>query len=75
MIAQADAAVAEELGVVAVTQSTHVTTEKLDAVCKLVEAGVIKPHVGKTYSLDEIVSAFEARESGNVTGKIVISIK
>ena len=74
MIAKADAEKANQLGVKAITQSTHVTTEKLQALCKLVEAGVIKPQVARTFRLEEARAAFEAREGGKAHGKIVIQI-
>lgn len=75
MIAQADEAVVNELGVTAISQFTQVTTAKLNALRELVESGAIKPHVGKVYSLDEIQDAFTARESYAVSGKIVLAIE
>lgn len=74
MAAQADEAKTKELGVTATAQSTHVTTEKLDKLRKLVETGAVKPQVGKVFTLDQIREAFEARESGEVAGKVVLSI-
>lgn len=75
MIAQADAAKAEELGVTAHTQSTRVTTEALDKLRELVESGVVTPQVGEVFPLEQIREAFEAREAGAIHGKAVISIK
>jgi NADPH:quinone reductase-like Zn-dependent oxidoreductase len=75
MIAQADAAKVDELGVQAVTQATHVTTAALDKLRELVEAGVVQAQVSKTFPLADIVAAFQARESGTVHGKIVITVK
>lgn len=75
MIAQADEAVVGELGVTAISQFTQVTTAKLDQLRELVESGVVKPHVGRVYSLDEIQDAFTARETYAVSGKIVLQIK
>lgn len=75
MIAQADAAKAKELGVTAITQATQVTTAALNELTKLVESEIVKPQVTKTYSLDDIAEAFRDRESGGVSGKIVIKIK
>lgn len=75
MIAKADEAKANQLGVKTITQSTHVTTEKLQTLCKLVEAGVIKPQVARTFRLEEAQAAFEAREGGKAHGKIVIQIQ
>jgi NADPH:quinone reductase-like Zn-dependent oxidoreductase len=75
MIAQADEAKAKELGVKAMTQSTKVTTERLDKLTQLVEEGVIKPEVEKVFPLDQVQAAFEARESGGVKGKVVLHIQ
>jgi len=75
MIAEPDEAKAKELGVTAIRQQTKVTTEHLQALTKLIEAGVVTPRIGKTFTLDQIVQAFEARESGAVVGKVVLSIK
>ncbi|HYH75103.1 MAG TPA: NADP-dependent oxidoreductase [Candidatus Saccharimonadales bacterium] len=74
MAAQPDQAQAEELGVTAVQQMTQVTSEALSQLRELVESGVVKPQVGKVFSLDEIQEAFTARESGTVSGKVVLEI-
>lgn len=75
MIAQADEVKVKELGIQAISQQTQVTTERLNALTKLVEDGVVTPYVDKEFPLDQIQEAFNARESGNVKGKIVITIK
>ena len=75
MIAQADKKLAQELGVTAQTQATHVTTEALDKLRGLVNSGVVKPNVGKVFPLEQVKDAFIARESGKVSGKIVLQIK
>lgn len=75
MIASANEAAAKELGITAMTQSTHVTTAVLDTLRQLVEAGVIVAQVDQIFSLDAIKEAFDARETGTVRGKIAIEIK
>lgn len=75
MIAPVDETKATELGITALTQSTHVTTAALTDLTQLVESGVITPQIGKVFTLDQIKEAFEARESGNIHGKVVIAIK
>ncbi len=65
---------ARALGVTVISQSTKVTTKALDALCILIEAGVVKPQIGKVFSLQDIQAAFKARESGQVSGKVVIEI-
>lgn len=75
MIAPVDEVKAKELGITALTQQTHVKTEALNALTKLVEDGIVKPQVDKTYPLDQVAEAFTARESGKVQGKVVLKIK
>jgi alcohol dehydrogenase len=75
MAGQADEAKASDLGVTALTQNTKVTTEALDALRGLVEAGAVKPQIGKVFPLDEIQAAFTALETHSVTGKVVIAIR
>jgi NADPH:quinone reductase-like Zn-dependent oxidoreductase len=75
MVGHVDEAVAKQKGVTALTQATKITTERLNKLTELVEQGVAKPHVAKTFPLDQTREAFEARESGQVPGKIVLKIK
>lgn len=62
-------------GVTAIAQMTQVSSDKLNQLRQLAEAGTVKPNVGKVFSLDEIQEAFTARESGTVAGKVVLAIK
>jgi alcohol dehydrogenase len=75
MVGAADEAKAKELGVTAINQHTKVTTERLDALRELVEAGAVKPQVGKVFSLADVAAAFEAWDRGGVVGKVVVEIK
>lgn len=75
MIAQANEEKAQQLGIKAITQSTHVTAERLEALKELVESGAIKPQVARTFRLEEVQAAFEARENGKVHGKVVVRIR
>lgn len=74
MIAQADEAKATELGVSAKTQGTRITTEILDRLRGLIEAGHVTPQVGKVFKLDEVQQAYAAWENGSTRGKVVIEI-
>lgn len=65
---------ANEAGVTALSQNTHVSTAALDELTRLVEDGVVKPGIGKVFALDDIQAAFTAREDGSVKGKVVIEI-
>lgn len=74
MIAPKDEKLAEEYGVTAITQSTKITTKNLDILTNFIENKGVKPHIDKIYTLDRIKDAFEAKEKGEVLGKIVIQI-
>lgn len=65
----------EKYQVRAIAQQTKVSTSRLEELGKLVEKGIVTPHVGKVCSLEQIREAFSARESGQVVGKVVIEIK
>lgn len=65
----------KQAGITSLTQSTQVTTERLNALRELVDQKVVTPQIDQTYTLDQIQEAFEAKENGSVKGKIVIKIK
>lgn len=70
-----DEAKVNDAGVTALSQNTRMSTEMLDELTKLVESGVVKPGVGKVFELDDIQSAFDARDTGSIKGKIVVTIR
>lgn len=74
MIASADEAKAQELGITAISEMAHITTNALNELRSLVEAGVITARIGATFELDEVRAAFEARE-GDTKGKVVLVVK
>lgn len=74
MVAQTDESKAKERHITVIHQMTTATTAKLNALCSLVEDGVVTPHVGKVFPLSDVQAAFAARESGSVSGKIVLQI-
>jgi len=63
-----------QYGVVAISQWTKVNAENLTVLTSLIESKKVKPQVDKIYTLDRIKEAFEAKEKGEVLGKIVIQI-
>lgn len=75
MAADANSELAAQLEVTAIHQMTNVTTQKLSTLRELVEKGIVTPRIGATFTLDEIVEAQRARESGEVLGKVAITIK
>ena len=75
MVAQPDTDLAEKHSINAIYESTHTSTDQLDELAKLIDQGVLKTHIDKTFKLDDIQAAFIARESGSIKGKVVVSIK
>lgn len=66
----------EQYGVTLVDESTRMDTASLDALTRLVGAGVVTPHVDRAYPLDRVREAFEDKEggAGRVRGKIAIVV-
>lgn len=56
-------------------QFTRVTPERLNAITKLVDSGVIKPIVDKVFSFDQAAEALEYQKTGQPRGKVVIRVK
>jgi alcohol dehydrogenase len=75
MLGQPDPKLAKERGVTSIGQMTRLTTARLDALRALVEKGVVKVRIDSTYPLERIRDAFEAKEGGNVLGKVSIQIR
>jgi alcohol dehydrogenase len=75
MIAQPNQGLMDQYKVTAIVQQTTTTVESLNALTKLIEEGVVTIHIDKTFPLEEITEAFEARESGSVKGKVAIQIR
>lgn len=75
MVAVADEALVNELGVTAITQRTQVTADKLTQLAELVDNGTVTPQVDAVFPLARVQQAFEARESGKVKGKVVLTIR
>jgi len=74
MLERPDTEAMRRYGVNAVFLLTNVTTMALDQLRKLIEAGVITPHVARTYRLDQIQEAFLAKERGQIEGKIGVAV-
>lgn len=74
MTMQPDTELMERYGVTAYAQQTRVSTEDLTALAKLVDEGVVTPHVDEVFPLEQVSGAFAARESGKVKGKVVLQV-
>ena len=48
--------------------------DQLARIAELIDGGIIKPVLDKTFPLDQIAAAFSYSESGRATGKIVIAV-
>lgn len=70
-----DEAKAASLGVRAVSQMTTVTTEALNALSKLIGEAIVTPQITQIYPFEQIVHAFQTKESTHTTGKTVITIR
>jgi NADPH:quinone reductase-like Zn-dependent oxidoreductase len=70
----ADEQLAKDNGVTAVYQMTQTSATQLQRIAELIDNGVIKPLVDKTFSLEETGKAFEYFETENQKGKVVIAI-
>lgn len=75
MVEQPRTDLMKKYSVKAVYLRTEVSTPWLDRLTKLVDQGVVTPHIEQTYSLAEIRRAFEAKEKGHVQGKIAIQVR
>lgn len=65
----------KQYGVKAISQFTQVTSERLAALAKLVDEGVLKVHVDKIFPLDQAGEALEYLKNGKPTGKVVVGVK
>ena len=75
MLEQPKAELMKQYGVKAIGQFTQANSERLMKLTDLVEKGVIKVHVDKTFSLDQTREALDFQMKGMARGKIVIKIK
>jgi alcohol dehydrogenase len=75
MVGQPNPELAQKAGVMAIGQSTHVTTEVLKRLAQLVDSGAIKVRVAKVYPLEKAKEAFQLVEAGHLRGKVVLEVK
>ncbi len=62
-------------GMKAIGQLTQTTRERLSKLAELVEKGVIKVQVDRTFPLDQAAEALEYLRTGHPRGKVVLEIK
>lgn len=56
------------------TMPEHAKTRAAEDIVRLVERGRLTHHIGARFTLDEIVRAHEAQESGKVIGNVVLRV-
>jgi NADPH:quinone reductase-like Zn-dependent oxidoreductase len=66
---------AAQLGVRALRYTVEADGKELAEIAELVAAGRVKPHVAKTYSLEQASEAMTEVERGHSVGKIVLVVK
>jgi NADPH:quinone reductase-like Zn-dependent oxidoreductase len=74
MLEQPDSELMAQYGVKAIAQFTQVNNERLAKLAELVEAGVIKVHVDKIFSLAQTRDALAYLQSGHPKGKMVVQV-
>jgi NADPH:quinone reductase-like Zn-dependent oxidoreductase len=62
-------------GVRALRYTVEADGRELDEILSLVASGKVKPHVQKTYPLEEAAQALDAVERGDSVGKIVLTVE
>jgi NADPH:quinone reductase-like Zn-dependent oxidoreductase len=75
MLGQPNSTLAQQHGITAIGQQTHVTTDVLKRLAQLVDTGTIKIHVDKVFPLEKAKEGFQLLEAGHVRGKVVLDIK
>lgn len=61
-------------GMTGLTLMVHSSGEDQAKIARLMEQGIVKPHVYKTYAFDEIAEAHNQVESGRTAGKVVVTV-
>ncbi len=75
MLEQPNIELAEKHHVTAYRQLTRVTTQRLEAITKLVDKGVLKITIDKVYPFEQVAEALEATHTEHHRGKILLEIK
>lgn len=75
MLQKPDEQLMEQYGVKAILEMTRIDRETLSEISRLIEAGILKPGIAKTFSLENTKEAYEAKENEKILGKIAIEVK
>jgi alcohol dehydrogenase len=74
MLNQPDEKLMQEHGVRAVLEMTKVDRELLNKISRLIEEGVLKVNISKTFPLKDTKEAYDAKNKEHILGKIAISV-
>jgi alcohol dehydrogenase len=74
MLNQPDEKLMEQHGVRAVLEMTKVDRELLNKISRLIEEGVLKVNISKTFPLKDTKEAYDAKNNEHILGKIAISV-
>lgn len=75
MVGEQNDELAKEFNVQVFHQFSKVTTERLTKLAELIENGVLKINVDKTFPLDEAADALDYLQQGQHRGKVVLKVK
>lgn len=75
MLEQPNEAAIKQYGVSAIAQATRVTSKRLTKLAELVDKGVVKVHIDRTFPLDQAGEALTYLQTGHPRGKVVIQVK
>jgi alcohol dehydrogenase len=74
MLCQPDEELMKQYGVRAVLEMTKVDQDLLNKISQLVEEGVLRVNISKTYPLKNTKEAYEAKSKEHILGKIAIDV-
>lgn len=74
MVEQSDNGLAAAKNITFIPQQSKTTQERLTKLAELADAGAIKIHIDKVFSLDQAPEALEYLKTGHPRGKVVIRI-
>jgi NADPH:quinone reductase-like Zn-dependent oxidoreductase len=75
MTGQVDQAKASEHEITGVGQFTDTNTIRLKRLAELVDSGVIRPQIDKSFTLDETAAAYTHLETSHPKGKVVVTVR
>ena len=75
MVEQPNEELMAKYKITAKAQFTQPNADQLVKLASLVDDGVIKPHVDKSFSMEQAKEAFAYQQTGSPQGKVVITIK